>query len=353
MTKTRTRRTARTAQSGFSLVEITVVLAIVSGLLIICYSMIEQTVRATMFNESHNDLAIMTQRAVNLMQMEIVQSRAVFQEDAFGQAYRTALQIPAAVPRWPNTLLPMLQIDPTMAPDTGTGTDRFTGNSLLVVRQLEPLSVLYDDDGNAGTPQVEFLADRYRFEYFFLSPSAARSFSTSGFTLDLLQSTSVDFADYFQLSSLTTAQIQKIVPKIIAAGTATAWNPGQPIATAFYALSGATDGTFNAPLRNATIAIVSTTTLFPGLRGGRISGRMDYSLAFVPALPLNPYPLRMPIAVYAQPDASIPRFPAGFEVKVTGPAGSRKVMTRVLLMARYGVSTYEAQQGFVTTSASF
>ncbi|HWS71903.1 MAG TPA: prepilin-type N-terminal cleavage/methylation domain-containing protein, partial [Thermoanaerobaculia bacterium] len=96
---------ART-QRGFSLVEITVVLAIVSGLLLICYSMIEQTVRATMFNESHNDLAIMTQRAVNLMQLEIVQSRAVFQEDAIGQDYRTALQIPVAIPRWTDTLLP-------------------------------------------------------------------------------------------------------------------------------------------------------------------------------------------------------------------------------------------------------
>ena len=341
------------SQSGFSLVEITVVLAIVSGLLLICYSMIEQTVRATMFNESHNDLAIMTQRAVNLMQMEIVQSRAVYQEDAIGQAYRTALQIPGTVPRWNNTLLPMLQIDPTMAPDTGTGTDRFTGNSLLVVRQLEPLSVLYDHDNNVNTPMVEFLADRYRFEYFYLSPNASRSFAGSGFTLDLLQSTSVEFADYFQLSSLTTAQIQKIVPAIIAAGVARAWNPGQPIGTAFYDLSGATDGAFNAAIRNPTISIASTISLFPGLRGGRIGGRMDYSLAFVPTSPARPYPLRMPITVYAKPDASLPAFPAGFEVKIAGPAGSRKVMTRVLLMARYGVSTYEAQQGFVTTSASF
>ena len=341
------------SQRGFSLVEITVVLAIVSGLLLICYSMIEQTVRATMFNESHNDLAIMTQRAVNLMQLEIVQSRAVFQEDALGQAYRTALQIPATIPRWTDTLLPMLQIDPTMAPDTGNGTNRFAGNSLFVVRQLAPLSVMYDDDGNAGTPNVEFLADRYRFEYFFLSPNASRSFERSGFTLDLMQSTSVEFADYFQLSSLSSSQIQKIVPTIIAAGIARGWNPGQPIASGFYNLSGATDGTFNSPVRNPTIAIASTISLFPGLRGGRISGRMDYSLAFVPASPATPYPLRMPIALYSRTDTTIPGFPAGFEVKITGPAGSRKVMTRVLLMARYGTNTYETQQGFVTTSASF
>ncbi|HWS71182.1 MAG TPA: hypothetical protein VN605_03675, partial [Thermoanaerobaculia bacterium] len=200
---------------------------------------------------------------------------------------------------------------------------------------------------------VEFLADRYRFEYFFLSRNASRSFASSGFTLDLMQSTSIEFADYFQLSSLSSSQIQKIVPSIIGAGITRAWNPGQPIASAFYNLSGATDGTFNGAVRNPTIAMASTISLFPGLRGGRISGRMDYSLAFVPASPAAAYPLRMPINVYARPDASITGFPAGFEVKITGPAGSRKVMTRVLLMARYGTNTYETQQGFVTTSASF
>jgi hypothetical protein len=45
--------------------------------------------------------------------------------------------------------------------------------------------------------------------------------------------------------------------------------------------------------------------------------------------------------------------PAGFEVKIAGPAKSRKVMTRVLLMSRYATNTYETQQGFVTTSANF
>jgi prepilin-type N-terminal cleavage/methylation domain-containing protein len=333
----------RHAQRGFSLIEVTITLGIVSMLMLIVYSIMDQTLRATMFNESHNDLVIMSQRATNALQTETVQARQVFQEDADGAAYRSALLIPTRYPAWTTTLLPVLQSgDDTMAPDTAT---RYTGNSYLIVRQLEPLSIFYDDDGDSRTPDVEFLADRYCFEYFFLSPNSSRRFSSSAYTLDLLQSTSIQYADYFQLSSMTNTQLRPIAAKIIATGITRAWNPGQPIASAFYTVP--SNGNFAAAISNAKIDIASTVSLFPELRGGRISGRMDYSIAF------GTYKLPMPIAVFAKTNTSLPQFPSGFEVKIAGPAKSRKVMTRVLLMSRYAVNTYEAQQGFVTTSASF
>ena len=170
----------RRAQRGFSLIEILVVMIIVSGLTLVCYSMIDQTLHLTLFNESHNDLTIMTERAVNSMQSEILQTRTAFEEDATGTAYRAALQIPAAQPAWSSTLLPVIESDTTtIQPDSGTGAKRFTGNSLLIARQLSPLSVFYDDDGKAGTPDVEILIDRYRFEYFFLSPSSSRNFANT------------------------------------------------------------------------------------------------------------------------------------------------------------------------------
>lgn len=336
----------RQRQQGFSLIELTVVLGVVSVLMLIVYSMIEDTVRATMFNESHNDLTIMTQRAANALQEEVLQARVAFEEDAAGSAYRAALQIPVSIPRWTTTLLPVMQSATTTIVPDGAG-ERFAGNSLLIARQLAPLTVTYDHDGNAGTPELEFLADRYRFEYFFLSPVTSRSFARSGFTLDLLRSDSIDYVDFFQLSSMSAANLQRVVPRIRSAGIERAWNPGQPIAAAFYELSGAVDGTFDAPLNAPQIAIRRTASLFPELRGGRISGKMDYSLAF------TPMPIRRAVAMYAQPDASRPNFPAGFEVKIAGPAGNRQVVTRVLLMAHYGVSTYEAQQGVVTTAARF
>jgi prepilin-type N-terminal cleavage/methylation domain-containing protein len=327
------------AAAGFSLIEITVALAVVSALMLIVYSIMDQTMRATMFNESHNDLIIMSQRAMNTLQTETVQARQVFQEDADGAAYRAALQVPSRYPAWTTTLLPVLETsEETLAPDT---TTRFTGNSYFIVRQLEPLSIFYDNDGDPRTPDIEFLADRYRFEYFFLSTNSSRKFSSSPYTLDVLESTSIVYADYFQLSNLARADVQAIGAKLSTLGITRAWNPGQPIDSAFYAIPA--NGTWAAAINRPTIDIASTISLFPELRSGRISGRMDYSVAF------GSYKLPVRIAMYGP--AINP--PAGFEVKITGPAKSRKVMTRVLLMARYAVNTYEAQQGFVTTSANF
>lgn len=334
-------------QRGFSLVEVTVVLALVSALMIVVYSMMEQTMRTTMFNESQNDLAVMTQRAVNVLQGEMLQTRVVFEENALGASYRDALVLPSTLTVRADSLLPRVQPEALIAPDPAT--ERYTGNAMLVARQLEPLSVMYDDDGVGATPPVEFLADRYRFQYVFLSPDTSRPFGGEGPTLDLMMASSGVYADYFQLSTMGP-KCGRIVSRLIAAGLQRAWNPGEPIDNAFYALSGAVDGTFDPPIRNPKITTASVRSLLPGIRGGRVSGKMDYSVAFVPTLPRKPLPIRLPVSLYAQPVAAAPAFPGGFEVKVAGPAGNRQAMTRLVLVAHYGVKSFTAQQGFVTTA---
>ena len=136
----------RHSEKGFSLMEITVTLAIVSVIMIVTYQLIEQTMSATMFNESHNDLAVMSQKAVNTIQTEVMQAKLVFENDTTGNEYRTALTFPTTPSVWTTSLLPV--IDPattTFTPDPAT--ERYTGNSLLLVRQLPPLSILYDHDG--------------------------------------------------------------------------------------------------------------------------------------------------------------------------------------------------------------
>lgn len=340
------------SQRGMSLVEIIVVLAVVSVLMIIVYKLLEDAMHAAMFGESHNDMVIMTQRVVNRLHGEIMQSRVAYQEDATGSAYRAALQLPVLV-KWSDTLLPVFQTETTLDPDLGNGVERRAGNSLLIVRQLEPLSVMYDDDGKPGTPDVEFLADRYRFEYEYLVTRNGRSFGGTGFFLDLVESRSVEFADYFQLKSLTSAQLKLVVPKIQAAKITRAWDAGQPIDNAFYDLAPAAGGAFGTVLNKPQIAIATTATLLPDMPGGRINGRIDYSIAFTPNDPIKPFKITNPMFFYAQPDATYPKFPAGFEVKIAGPSGHRKVGLRLVLMSNYRGGTYESQQGFVTTSARF
>lgn len=335
----------RTSERGFSLMEITVVLAIVSVVMILVYSLIEETIQVTMFNESHNDLAILSQSAVNSLQAEVVQTRLAFEEDATGIAYRSALTMPTGVTVWSDSMLPIFAASGQIEPDPAT--QRFTGNSLLLARQLEPLSITYNHDGNASTPEIEFLADRYRFEYVYLARTTTKSFSDSGMSLDLMMSTSGEYADFFQLSSMGATATSRIVPKLTAAGLSRAWNPGQPLGNAFYTLAGALDGTFDGALNNPTIPVVQTKSLLRGLLGGRISGRMYYSVAF------GQFPILTPVRLFARPDPSKSGFPSGFEVKIAGPARNRQVMTRLVLMSHYGVKRYESQQAFVVTAARF
>lgn len=336
-------------ERGFSLVEMTVTLAIVSVLMIVVYSMIDQTLRMTMFNESHNELAVMSQKAVNSVQSELLQTRMVFQQDALGAAYLAALRLPAQYPVWTDSLLPVVQPATTIVPDT---TTRFTGNALLIARQLEPMAVTYDHDGNINTAEIELLADVYRFEYVYLT-QVTPSFAGTGRALDLMMTTSIDYADFFQLSSMGSTAIARIVPKLTARGLTRAWNPGQPPASAFYTLAGATDGTFDAAIADPRIDLARVKTLLTGLRGGRISGRMVYSVAFDPSAPRAPFPIRLPIRVFAPADAARPGFPSGFEVKIAGPSGNRQVMTRLVLMSHYGTRHYESQQAFAITAGRF
>jgi len=342
----------RRSQRGFSLIEMLIVVAVISVIMILVYSLLEETIHTTMFNESHNDLAIMSQRAVNLLQAEVIQTRIAYEEDATGAEYRSALAFPAGSPPiWADSFLPIFNESGELDPDAAGA--RNTGNALLIARQLAPLSIMYDHDGSPATANIEFLADRYRFEYVYLSPNSKR-FARVYDTLDLMMSTSGEYADFFQLASLGAAT-DRVVQQIRNAGIQRAWNPGQTLNNSFYDLSGALDDVFDPPINRPTIPIVRSATLLRELLGGRISGRMNYSVAYDPpaALPRIPLPPFVPIRVYAQPDPAEPGFPSGFEVKVVGPARNRKVMTRVVLMSNYRVNSYESQQGFVVTAARF
>ncbi|HEU4886894.1 MAG TPA: prepilin-type N-terminal cleavage/methylation domain-containing protein [Thermoanaerobaculia bacterium] len=339
----------RRSERGFSLMEITVTLAIISVIMMVTYRLIEQTMSATMFNESHNDLAVMSQKAVNAIQTEVLQAKLVFEENAAGKEYRDALTFPKAPSVWTTSLLPV--IDPATTTFTPDGpTERFTGNALFLVRQLPPLSILYNHDGKKATADVEFLADRYTFQYFYLRKETGNSFAGSGQSADLMRATSETYADYFQLASVT-ANPGALVQELIDAGLKQAWDPGKPLTSAFYLLSSATDGTFGNALNKPTIPIVVTKTMLPGLFGGRISGRMAYSVGF-PKTPGPAFPIPQPLSVFARTDASLPGYPAGFEVKIIGPSRNRQVLTRLVLMSHYG-RNYEAQQASVSTAARF
>lgn len=309
---------------GASVPEITVTLALVSVISLIFFEMYVGMMRSGMFLESHNDLAVSSQQALNRIRREIIQSRIIFQDDAAGNGYLGALGLPGAAPLYDDSRLPV--IDPNGAFEPDTAGDEKTGNILLMARQLRPLELPLDHDADASTAEIDFLTDVYRFEMFYLSPNSGRSFRPFTHYLDLVKVQSPVYADYFQLNGLPAAHRDALAQALFAEGIDRAWDPTQPVATAMYSI--AADGTMTA-VNSPSIAIEKTESLFPQFRGGAVTGNINYSVAM-----LHDPPLTLTVAVPRFGLAN-GQFPGGFEVQMAGPTGARKVMARLVTLAQF------------------
>jgi prepilin-type N-terminal cleavage/methylation domain-containing protein len=372
-------RGQKNPQSGFTLMEIMIVVAISTVLMILCYNLVDDAMRTSFFVESHNNLSQWAQRPLNFMQTEVFQNKTVFDGTTVGAAYLTRFSTPPSYPgAWPactgsagcggtaatvpalpamqaNSLLPLTDSSNIMGPDGGIGALRFAGNVLFIVRQLPPVLIPYDHDNNANTPNVNFPADRYRFEMYYLTRNTTRPFSTAGYYVDLIQARSIDFADYFQLNpligssgSFSAAQKTSIVNGLTAANLRIAWNPANmPVNNSFYSIDSTGAMTLQA---NQGIWIYSAKSLIPEMQTGSISGKIMVSVAFRPTATTQ-YPITTPVPKYAVYDSSIPAFPSGFEVKIVGAGAARKILLRLVLMANYRAGTYESQEGFVISSS--
>lgn len=429
--------------AGYSLMEVTVVLAITTVVLVMAMQMMEAAVQASLFVESHNDLTIMAQRPLNVMHTDVVQSRAVFSGNTTGLSYQTVMEANLPAPGPATHLMPVVDPANAFAPDTPGGT-RYTGTCLLLVKQLPPLnitiggtvgavritnggsaytsaptvtilggggsgaaatatisggrvvSVAVTNDGinYTSAPTVSFSggggsgatatmslasfdADRYVFEYFYQINNTGRPFSKALFYnspdryIDLLRARSEIFANYNQLvtdtADLTATQKTNIASGLRSAGLATCQSQTRDINDS----SGFSDCTvmkawdFNAATAAAGIYDVSSTlvlatpttvamtirrvnTLLPELRGGRISGRMDYSVATGTGSFVNAFPLRDAVPTYLDP-ATEPGY-SGFELKLTGRAGRQMVLMRLVMMSYYGLDKFDSEDGFVITS---
>jgi hypothetical protein len=377
------RRRGTNTERGMSLVEMIIAVAVTTIVMVVVMSMIEEAARLSLFMESHNDLVTLSQRPLNLIQREVLQERYVFQEDATGTPYRQQIETqiaslatnPQVVPV---SLLPVFDPIGTMAPDTG-GV-RHVGNAVLVARQLPPIVIALAADATApGYAAVNYVADRYQFEYFYLSRTNTRKFRNGDYVLDLVRYQSIQFADYFQLvnsvSTLSSSQLSSLATQLkattaagltaatIALGTAppnlqTAWNPGQPYATSFYTIPASLN--FLSPVVNPLAAPaltkVTATSVIPDLNRGRISGKMTYTIAYRvgatgPGVPITGATGRHPVPLYAESTTSLP-VDCGFEVKVVGASGSRQALARLVLYSYYGVNSVDSQDAMVITSFS-
>jgi prepilin-type N-terminal cleavage/methylation domain-containing protein len=358
-------------QRGISLMEMMVVLALFTVLFFISYTLLEDSAQTSLFVEEHNDLPIYGQSAVNAIQRELLQSRVVFEGSAggFGPGYFAALTFPAAFPLLTGSKMPVLNPTSTsLVPDDPAV--RYTGNVLLVAKQLPPALVT----GLTGTGGTSLLVDRYQFQVFYLTQRFTHGFAGQNYFIDAIQAKSDIYADYSQLTqwaalgttiaadkTKVASQLSTFTNPISGASepTTKAWNSGVAAPAAFYTISASMGFTaINSP----TIALPTSTSLVKGLNGGRISGKMDYTVGFRPSASrfnLNTdvkkadgsIQVRDPIPKYAVFDSNVPLFPSGMEFLIVGPAGSRRILSRMVILSSY-IGHIDSKESIVITSGS-
>jgi hypothetical protein len=293
-----------------------------------------------------------------------MQSRIIHQENPLGQAYRNLLVASnLSWPIYPDSRLPVADPDTSALLDPDSSSETFVGNQMMLVRAMEPVPIMYDhdSDGGVGTPDIPFYVDRYRLEFYFLTLNTARNFNGTGSFLDLIKAKGPDFADYFQLSATfpglsaaqrtqiagglaaltapdslsdTPAEYQQKVRLEIDGPITQAWDPAQdptaaPPNNAFYDIDGV--GNFNAAVVNALA--LKKQSMLPEFGGGRIGGKMEYSVATNSDTPLGDGrfgPLRIMDQVPLFGYKNI-NFPGGFEIKIIGPTGARSIWNRLVL----------------------
>jgi prepilin-type N-terminal cleavage/methylation domain-containing protein len=345
-------------QSGMTLIEVMVVLLIATTIMMASMQLIEETTRVTLFVESRNDLPVIAQGAVNTIQTSLTQARQVFDGGGIGAGYFNQLTIPSGAPLLTDSRQPTADVTGELLADASGET--WTGNCLLIARQLAPIEITYTANGG-GTVSM----DRYRFEFFYLTQKNTWKFAGSDVGhLDAMRAWSDEYADHFQLVnlSLTAAQRQQVHQALIASALSRSWNPGAASNQAFYNIN--SDGTFTLQATH-NIALSKYKSVTPQIEGGRIFGKMNYSVAFAsadlpagspggppaPADPDAPPPIYGTIHKFASYDDGDPLFPSGMEFKIVGQGASQRVLARVVMVANYRAREYAVQEVSVITAS--
>jgi prepilin-type N-terminal cleavage/methylation domain-containing protein len=305
------------AQSGFTLLELTITMVILTAITLL----VERTLSITHDTDLHLDARQAAQHRGSEVAFEIhrgvASSRRIFARGAVGNAYAAALDLTRAPPI-SSVRLPLPDEAGSLAPDA-LGDPR-TGNALLFVREAEPVGCPTDAVNGPSR-----LIDVYRFVCWYprptdrrLVPEAARS------ALDLVVWRSIGYPAYRQLMAIEDVDERRRVVQHLyeELGHRHAWDPNESVDHAFYALD-----------------LVGTIANFP-TTAFRIREDVDRSegsrLVYADVQLARTDPTSAVKRAVLTTDDPSSWVPDGFEVKVAGPSGHRQVWIHVTVEAPAG-----------------
>jgi hypothetical protein len=238
-------------------------------------------------------------------------SRKLFQDDDIGLGYLDALDL-AQVPTASTSRLPLIDEAGDIAKDE-VGRP-MTGNVLLFVEEGDPAACIAD----ASSGKVRYV-DTYRFVCVYTSQTDRSIVTGKPPALDLVTWRSVRFPSYPQVAAIEdeTERAKVVADLHTRYGYDAVWDPDAAVNAAFYSI-GALGDLAATPAASPLIdedRDVSTRGLLV-CRGVQLC-RTDAST-----------PARRAILTADDPQVWVPD---GFEVKIVGASGSRKVWIHLVV----------------------
>lgn len=308
------RRDRRSA--GFTFIEVTLVL----GMTALLAWLVERTFVTTSDADRHvqavQHATDKGQRLAYKLRELVSSSRRLFGRDATGQAYRDALEI-VRVPVAPDARLPIIDPLGQLVPDEPDA--KTTGNSLLFVRESDPAQVVVD--AAAGT--IRYI-DTYRFIYVYTADTTTIVVTKAPLTAarDLIIWRSEVFPSYAQIIGLPTAQQREEAVKELTGrfGYQYAWDPSGDVDDSFYAMDAL----------GAISAVPETTfTILEDVNVSNVGSLVYANLQLAPT-----DITRVSYDRKAWMTNENDWWPHGFETKIVGGSGARKVWMRLSVEAR-------------------
>lgn len=303
---------------GFSLLELMIVLAILSGISFVVYNLVLTTNILSGHSQAWASMTEWGQHGVNSLAAELASLRHIYGNDTEGNLYLAALQPPTTHPRCNNDRLPTKVDLGTFRRDVA-GSEQ-TGNCILIGKQVNPFTATL----TSGQPRR---IDQYSLVLFYLSP-VNKAMGPYPRSLRLARWESTTFADWGEVTSLAVPDRTAVAQQLFTSGVTHLWAASnQDPAAAFYLIDGlgnvsaSADPVYHPAQATNTTMIPSLGLGFAGIAWNRSGTRW----------------IKDPVPNFALANATGDGFPNGFEVQVVGESGARTMLLRLTVADFVGV----------------
>lgn len=317
---------ARYSERGVTLVEATVVLAVVVFLLGTVITLAKSTADGQKYSERLGRAIEINQSLLNTMRYELGSTVMLFQGDTYGDGYWSLLDF--ARPPMPTSSLPVADPNGIFEKETATATK--SGNALMFARQ-------------AWTTEFTCLSgktyriDVYRVVSYYLTLEGVGPQPGSSIGLNLCQYVSEPLADGEEIDRIfDPADLQEVLEHLVTGSVDALGNTYTPVDLVWRRdLDSATTGALRQI--DASTKSLSATPLSPRpptwilyRDTERSSDGLLYYRYFSVA---TNYSLpSWGVGRFSMIDNSSTGFPHGFEIQITGPSSARQILLHTTIV---------------------